>query len=307
MFCSNCGSKNDDNSPFCGNCGARLNAAAPPPTQAAPPPPPPPQYAPAPPPPPPKKKRHGCLWGCLSILVVVAILVGGLYLWISGAFLSPGYTAKDYDSAMQKVGVTIDFEGMDATQLTAFVKAHRGEKFALADYDIAFSDYQEKTFSLTQVEANAFVNGVAPNFSWFDSIRFTINSDGSVTGKYKVDFKKVKDELIPDLLGDIPPQVSAFLPDTFSLTTRGTASIVDNRVVVPEPLSELAIGPIPLQPIIRNVAGGPLDESSRQQIFDITSRIYTEIPDLQIHSLKVQDGQFYFSGYVPTHVTVTEK
>jgi len=327
MFCSNCGSKNDDASPFCGNCGARLNAATAPvqaaPPQAYAPPPPPPQayapppqayappsqYAPAPPPPAPKKK-HGCLWGCLIVFVVVLVAVGVVAGLLFGAFDfigGPGYSQKDYDSAMQKIGLQIDFLGLDDADVVKWLKDHKGQKVALADYDIQFSGYEEREFSLTQAEANAFVNGVAPNFSWFDSIKFTINEDGSVSGKYKVDFKKVKDELIPDLLGDIPPQISSLLPNQFSLTTKGTASIVENQVVVPEPLETLNIGPIPLQPIIKNVAGGSLDEGTRQEILDVTARIYTQIPELQIHFLGVENGQFKFSGYMPTQVTVTEK
>jgi hypothetical protein len=314
MFCSNCGSKNDDASPFCGNCGARLNAAAP--VQSAPPPPPPPpqayapppQYAPAPPPPPPpKKKKHGCLWGCLSVLVVVAILIGGLYLWISGAFVAPGYSAKDFTSAMDKIGLTIDFEGKDEAAYAAWIKQHKGEKVYIEDYDIVFSDYQEKSFTLTAAEANAFCNLIAPNMSWFDKVKFTIEKDGSVRGEYKVDFDKVRKELIPDMVDSIPPQILSILPGTFTLTTVGSPTIVDNQVVMPEPLSVFNIGPIPLKPIIQNVAGGPLDDSTRQEIYDVASRVYTIIPDLQIHFLGVQDGEFAFSGYMPTHVTVTGK
>ena len=315
MFCTNCGSKNDDQAQFCVSCGTRTTPAAP--MQAAAPPPPP-QYAPppqqyAPPPqqyaapqPPPKKKKHGCL----IVFLIFLVLVGALVAWILGAFDflgGLGFSQKDYDSAMSKIGITIDFEGKNPTEYKAWLTAHKGQKLAIAAFDIAFSDYEERSFSLTEAEANAFLNGVAPNLSWFDSVKFTINDDGSVSGKYKVDFKKVKDELIPDLLGEIPDAVGKFLPNTFTLSTRGTASILENQVYVPEPLTEFKIGPIPLGPVIQGVNGGPLDDATRQEIFDVTARIYTQIPDLQIHFLGVEDGEFKFEGYMPTLVTVSEK
>jgi hypothetical protein len=326
MFCTNCGSKNDDQAQFCANCGTRFTPAAPvnaaPPPQYAPPPqqyaPPPqqyaqqPQYAPppqqyaAPQPPPKKKKKHGCL----IVFLIFLVLVGALIAWILGAFDflgGLGYSQKDYDSAMDKIGITIDFEGKNATEYKAWLVAHKGQKLPIDAFDIAFSDYEERSFSLTEAEANAFVNGVAPNLSWFDSIKFTINDDGSVSGKYKVDFKKVKDELIPDMLGQIPDAVSRFLPNTFTMSTRGTASILENQVYVPEPLTEFKIGPIPLGPVIQGVNGGPLDDATRQEIFDVTARIYTQIPDLLIHFLGVEDGEFKFEGYMPTLVTVSEK
>jgi hypothetical protein len=91
------------------------------------------------------------------------------------------------------------------------------------------------------------------------------------------------------------------------MSTRGTASILENQVYVPEPLTEFKIGPIPLGPVIQGVNGGPLDDATRQEIFDVTARIYTQIPDLLIHFLGVEDGEFKFEGYMPTLVTVSEK
>jgi hypothetical protein len=151
------------------------------------------------------------------------------------------------------------------------------------------------------------VNRIAPNFSWFDSVRFDFKPDGTIRGTYKVDFKKVKAELIPDLLGSIPTEIDRFLPAKFTLSTESKGSVVENEIVVTEPFTKLSIGPIPLLPIIERVNGGPVDAEMRQEILDVVSRIYTMIPDLQIHSLAVVNGQVVFSGYVPTKITVTEK
>lgn len=53
MFCSNCGTRNDDDARFCGGCGMRFNHSAAPDAQTVPPPPPPPSPIPSPAPPPP--------------------------------------------------------------------------------------------------------------------------------------------------------------------------------------------------------------------------------------------------------------
>ncbi len=318
MFCMNCGAKIDDTATFCGNCGAKTGSAAA--AQPAPPPqpqyapPPQPQYAPPPvyaqpayAPPPPKKKKHGCLIAFLVVLLLVALAVGAVIAVLNGWFIAPGYSSKDFQSAMDKIGLTIDFEGRDEAAYAAWIKAHKGQKVYIEDYEFVFSDYEERSFSLTEGEANAFCNLIAPNMSWFDKVKLKINEDGSVSGDFKVDFAKIKKEIIPDLVGSIPDAVMKFLPGTFTLSTRGSPTIVENQVVMDEPLSVFNVGPVPLRPIIEQVNGGPLEDSTRQEIYDVAGRIYEMIPDLQIHFLGVVDGEFAFSGYMPTKVTVTEK
>ena len=300
MFCSKCGSKMDDGVAFCGNCGAPTNAGTPRTDSRA---------ATAPPTTPvpakPRRKRH---IGCLIVLLLILALLIGVGYFVAGALWIPKdlgvrYTQADYDSAVAKIGLSIDFQGMNDAQLKAFVAANKGKKFAIADYNIAFSDYQEKTFTLTLKEANAFVNMVAPNFSWFDSLQFKVLPNGNVAGSYRVDFKKFKTELIPDLVDKIPPTLKSLLPDTFNLYTEGSASIVDNKVVVPEKLARLEVGAIPLQPLIGN-----LSEADRATVFGYTERIYNVIPDINIHSLHFNpDGTLFFAGYIPTKVTVTAK
>jgi hypothetical protein len=315
MFCSNCGAKIDDTATFCGQCGTKTGVpsgapAAPPPPAYAPPPPAyaQPAYAPPPPPPPPKKKRHGCLIAFLVFLLVVAVAVGAVLAVLNGWFIAPGYSSKDFASAMDKIGLTIDFEGKDEAAYAAWIKSHKGQKVYIEDYEFVFSDYEERSFSLTEGEANAFCNLIAPNMSWFDKVKLKINDDGSISGDFKVDFAKIKKEIIPDLIGEIPDAVMKFLPGAFTLSTRGSPKIVENQVVMEEPLSVFNIGPLPLQPIIQQANGGePLDEETRQGIYDVAGRIYEMIPDLRIHFLGVEDGEFVFSGYMPTHVTVTEK
>jgi len=257
------------------------------------------------PPPPQKKKRHA---GCLIFLVILLALAGGVYYLYSSIFLNPRdlgmrYTQADFDSALDKTGLKIDFLGKNTDELTDFVNQNKGEKLALADYDIKFSDYQEKSFELTLAEANAFVNEIAPNFTWFDKVQMKILPDGRTAGSYHVDFRKVKDEIIPDVAGMIPPEISKYLPDAFNLYLEGSMKIVENEVQVPEKLDVIDVGPVSLKPLLKDV-----DEPARGAVFDVAERIYKMIPDLNIHLLEFTDkGTIQFSGNIPTLVTVTKK
>lgn len=254
---------------------------------------------------PPRKRKHT---GCLVFLVILLALAGGLFYLFASVFMFPKdlgmrYTQADFDAALDKTGLQIDFLGKNTDELTAFVKEHKNEKLALADYNIKFSNYQEKSFELTMAEANAFVNEIAPNFTWFDKVQMKILPDGRTAGSYHVDFKKIKAELIPDVAGSIPPEISKFLPDAFNLYLEGRMKIVDNEVQVPDRLDAIDVGPVSLKPALKD-----LDENTRGAVFDVAERIYKKIPDLQIHLLEFTDqGTVKFSGKIPTLVTVTEK
>ena len=199
--------------------------------------------------------------------------------------------------------MSVDFLGKDTEGLTAFIKEQKGKKLPLADYTFEFSEYQEKQFELTPEEATAFVNEIAPNFTWFDKVQMKILPDGRTAGAYNVDFAKVKEELVPDAADLIPPQFSKLLPDRFNLYLEGDMRIVENEVQVPERLDAVKVGNISLTPMLDNI-----DESARATVFDYAERIYKIIPGLVIHNLEVNDaGNWDFSGNIPTKVTVREK
>ena len=333
MFCVKCGAQLNDEARFCTNCGTVTETAAtgqgasapqpaqqpvfqqtapPRPPQYAPPPyvmpapqPAQPQYA-APPYAPPKKKRRT---GCLVVLIILLVIMGaGLLIFAKFAWLPPRdlgirYTQADFDSAVNKIGLKVDFNGMDSDELTGYIDDHAGEKLPLDDFNWEFSDYEERSFELTPAEVTAFANEIAPLLSWFDNVQIKGNSDGSSAGSYKVHFDKIKDELIPDVVDQIPPAIANLLPDTFNLYLAGSFAIKENEIAVPDKLDQLDVGLIPMQPVI-----GDLAENDRATVFDYVERLYKQIDGLVIHSLEVNsEGNFAVAAYMPTKVTVTDK
>lgn len=251
------------------------------------------------------KKGKGCL-----IALAVLVLIAGVALffayrifWGPPKDLGIRYTQADFDSAMQKVELTVDFEGMDSDELTDFIRENRGEKLAIDDYDWQFSGYRQREIELTPAEATAFINEVAPLFTWFDRVQANILPDGTPEGSYQVDFAKVKAELIPDVADQIPAAISSFLPNRFNLYTKGRYEIRDNRIIVPEKLDSLNVGAVSMHPVI-----GDLEASDRNMVFGYVERVYNMIPDLMINYLRVNErGNFECSVYAPTHVEVRRK
>ena len=327
MFCAKCGNPLEEGARFCKSCGAAAqnSPAQPwqpqPVGQQAPPQPvgqpayPPPatpsfQYAQPSVPPTeykkPRKKRH---IGCLIVLILFLALVGtGLYFiarfsWLPPRDLGVDYTDADFERAMDKIGMQISFMGESGEGLKTLIEEHRDERLAIDDYNWTFSNYEERSFELTPQEATAFINEIAPPFSWFEDAQMKVFPDGHSAGSYKVRFDKIKQELIPDIAGQIPDELARLLPDTFNLYMEGDFEIRENEVYVPDKLARLEAGDVPLQPVI-----GDLSDSDRDVVFDYAERIYKQIPDLMIHTLKINaEGNFEVDVYMPTQVTVTKK
>lgn len=317
MFCTKCGENLAADAKFCTSCGMVLETVASVPVQPiqqqyAPPPyvePNQPFQAPSAPPPniaPTKKKRHiGCFVVLFIVLAVAAAILFAIakFVWLGPRDLGIRYTQEDFDSSMKKVGLKVDYKGMNSDQLSAYIDEHEGEKLPLDTYNWKFSDYQEKKFELTPEEATAFANEIAPLLTWFDDVQFKTYTDGSSAGSYKVHFDKIKEELIADVVSQIPSAVTNMLPDTFNLYTEGTFEIKENEIIVAKKLDRLDVGVVPLQPVI-----GDISDETRSVIYDYVERIYKQIPDLKIHVLKINSaGNFEISAYMPTRVTLTDK
>ena len=312
MNCPKCGTPSTGDNQFCINCGASLVQAPPPPQQqpvyTAPPAPQQPVYAPPPqsyqpayagmPMKAPKKKKHIGRWIALILLLAVVGAVG----WFIGTLslfgpkdLGVDYTMADFNNAMAKTGIKINFNNMSDAELEQFKADLKGKKLNIDDYNWEFTDYQRKTFALSPSEATALLNEIAPNFWWFDNLQVNILPDGTMEGSSTADIKRLK----TDLFSDVADQIPIPLPDKVNIYSKGVVSITDNTLTGnPEKFN---VGPLPLPDQF-------MTPDSVDTIASYSERIYTKIPGLEINSLGADaDGNFAFDGVIPQSVTITPK
>ena len=261
----------------------------------------------------PKKKRHT---GLIITLVVLAVLIGGaayvlgsVFSWFGPKNIGGSYTQADFNSMIQKLGLHITADlgngetydnapilsGDSKSKADSTIKAATlKKKLSIHDYNWSFSNYQPKSVTLTVAEANAFFNEIAPSFWWFDKTHVIIDKNGKIISSSKVDIKKIKAELYPDVAGDIPIP----LPSSLNLYTEGDFSITNNQIdMVPDVIKA---GPISIPE--QYTGGDNLD------IFeDYLARFFTIIPDMQINYAGAKNGEFVFDGTIPTEVAVTPK
>lgn len=303
MLCKNCQSEIGEDK-FCGYCGAQNIPDAVPVQNQIPVQQPSQQYSqvqyiPVPQPVIPKKKKH---IGLIIFLVILLALIGAavwffgsLLGWLLPRNLGVKYTDADYKSAMNKIGIQVDFEGKTGPALEEYKKTLGNKKLNMNDYNWEFSDYQEKSFTLTPAEATAFLNEVAPGFWWFDNLQVNILPDGTMVGSSTADIARLKTDLYSDISGDIPIP----LPDKVNIYGSGVISITDNALVSHP--KELDLGTMGLPEKY-------MTDENVEVISSYLERLYTIIPDLNIHSLKAdEDGNFAFEGSVPQKVVITKK
>ena len=299
-YCKNCGSQMEDGAQFCSNCGADQLPAQPPQIQQPVPP------SSAQPvmqqPTAPKKRRVGCL---VAVIIVVLIIAAGVFVFAKFAWLGPKnlgtkYDQDDLDSILSKLDLELTINGMDQEDSLEYLEDMKNEVIDEDDYEVVFTDYQEMSLEVTPEEMTAFANEIAAPFMRYEKFQTRINSDGTVACSYRVRFDQIKKEIIPDVAGSIPSQVSSLLPDRFNLYTEGSFEISENHFVVPQQLNRLDVGMVSLKPVI-----GDISDDQRDAVFGYADRLISQFPDVVVHSLKVnEEGNFDVSAYLPTVVTV---
>lgn len=297
MNCKNCGAPLTNQDRFCQNCGAQLNAQQqmPPAFNNQP-------YAQMSVQP--KKKRTG-LKVFLVLLLIVVLGVSAIIIFkpniklFRPKNLGIKYTQADYQNALAKTGIDINFNGMSQQQLEAFKDDNKNQDLKISDYNWEFSNYEQCTFTLTPSEATALLNEIAPDFFWFEDIQVKVNPDGTMEGSSTLNVDKILDELFYDLKDQIPSELSSLLPGTVNIYSQGTVSITNNQLSGnPEVFK---VGPV-------NLPEQYMNDESISVMENVFSRIYTIIPGLEIYSLGSDaNGNFTFDGLIPQTVNVTPK
>jgi hypothetical protein len=163
------------------------------------------------------------------------------------------------------------------------------------DFNWEFSKYEHKSITISDVEATAFFNEIAPFFWWFKNTQVKIQPDGKIFSSSTVNIKKLKSNLYEDVADKIPFP----LPDQVNLYTEGGFAVKDNRISI-EP-DAIDAGIIPVKSI--------LSTGENLNVFEFyLERFYTPtIPGMTIDNAGVKDGQFVFEGTIPTEIKVTPK
>lgn len=314
MNCQKCGAPYTSADRFCQNCGSPVSVVQTQPNpapfknmqaQTGPVPFNAPPYNPKTVKP--KKKRTG-LKVFLVLLVIIILATAAFYIvrniipnfkLIKPKNLGVNYTQVDYQNAVAKTGVNITFDGMSGQQLEKFKADSKNKDANIEDYNFEFSNYQQQTFTLTPSEATALLNEIAPGFFWFNDIQVKANPDGTMEGSSTLKVDKILNDLFYDVKDQIPSELSALLPSTVNIYSRGTINIQNNQLTGnPE---EFKIGPV-------NVPQKYMDQDGIEVMDDMFSRIYTVIPGFEIYSLgSDSNGNFLFDGLIPQTVNVTHK
>lgn len=306
MFCQNCGSQIPDKVQFCAQCGAKADAAGPvdpaytPAPSPAYAPPPTPAYTPAPSPayapPPKKKKKTGCLIAIiilLVILVAVAFFAASLLGLFGPKNLGVTYTEADYQSALDKIGTDITFDGMRGDDLRSYTQQIKkdGTKLEIDDYTWEHTDFQEKSFELTPAEATALLNEIAPGFYWFENQQIQIGSDGQVEASGTLLLNKAMNDFYPELKSKVPFDVFPRV----NLYAKGGISISENDLSLSA--ETFRTGPI------EGISTTMLNENA-----DYFAVLYTSVPGLVIHRLEVtDDGNFAVDALIPQTTVISKK
>jgi hypothetical protein len=238
------------------------------------------------------------------VFLAVLVLILGSVFWVYASFslfepedLGVAYTHENYVSALEKTGIQIEYEGLTGEELEKYKEEEKksGETKSIHDYNFEFSDYERKEFTLTNEEATALLNEIAPGFWWFDDLQVKVLPDGTMEGSSTADIKRLKTDLYSDVADDVPIP----LPDKLNIYSKGQVSIKNNQLDGnPETFK---LGAVPL-------SDKYMEEESVSVMEDYFSRIYTVVPGLEITSLTSNsDGEFVFDGVIPQKVSVTEK
>jgi hypothetical protein len=263
------------------------------------------------------KKKGSKFKGFIFLILIVALFGTAFYIYSGLSLFKPrdlgiSYTPADYSRALEKTGMEIIVDGVRVTgqNQTIMAKNHISEQFSvfllagiinpepdkkmIDDYSFEFSDFERKTFILTNQEATAFLNGIAPSFFWFDNIQVKALQNGKVEASSAVSTKK----LMAELYSDVADKVPFPLPDRVNIYGIASMSVTNNRLSwYPD---SFYLGPVPLPERYMNA-------STIRAVEPYLQRLYTVVPGFEIISLTTQGNGFFVDAVFPQRVVVTKK
>ncbi|MDP3386288.1 MAG: hypothetical protein Q8S24_03550 [Eubacteriales bacterium] len=263
------------------------------------------------------KKKGSKIKGFIFLILILALFGTAFYIYSGLSLFKPrdlgiSYTSADYSRALEKTGMEIIVDGVTVSgqvqialaegrtgdTFTAFVLAAIAnpgpDKKMIKDYSFEFSDFERKTFILTNQEATAFLNGLAPSFFWFDNIQVKALQNGKVEASSTVDTKKLMTELYSDVADKIPIP----LPDRVNIYGITSMSVTNNELSwYPD---SFYLGPVPLPERY-------MDDSTIKAVEPYLQRLYTIVPGFEIISLTTQGNGFFVDAVFPQRVVVTKR
>lgn len=263
------------------------------------------------------KKKGSKIKGFIILVLILALSGTAFYVYSGLSLFKPRdlgitYTPADYSRALEKMGMEIIVEGQTISRSAQYNLAEDytieqsavfllgaivnpgPDKKMIDDYSFEFSDFERKTFILTNQEATAFLNGVAPSFFWFDNIQVKSMQNGKVEASSTVTTKKLMAELYSDVADKIPIP----LPDRVNIYGIATISVTNNQLSwYPD---SFYLGPVPLPERYMN-------DSTIRSVEPYLERLYTIVPGFEIISLTVQSNGFFVDAIFPQKVVVTKK
>ena len=239
-----------------------------------------------------KKKGKWILLGIFLLFISLILWFVGSMFWFAPKNLGVKYTMEDYYSALEKTGISISFAGVSGEDLEQLKS--EGIKRSINDYNWEFKDYEAVSFTLTNEEATALLNEIAPGFWWFDRLQVKVAPDGTMEGSSRADIDGLKRDLYNDVAADIP----IFLPSSVNIYSKGVIEIKNNSLSGNPESFYVGAAPLP-----QNL----MTSESISVMEEYFPRIYTVVPGLEINSLTSEDGQFKFDGVIPQTIIVEPK
>ncbi len=233
------------------------------------------------------KKETAIFTAVIAVLAVLTIVFTCLGISKIKNFVFPSdlgvkYDKNDLDSFDEKLDIDFTVPNTpsgDAQTPEDIMKGEIG-----VDYTIKYSDFKEKTLSLTASEATAMLNERMPSLYFFKDSQIKPDENGNIAFFSKCDIRQAVEKLFPEEEFTIPEATPVKIPFGATVNASVNSNILAGKVVSLDP------GVISLLPI-----------SEGQEFTADLSEFFIETPEMYISDMHVtSDGMISISGMLPS-------